>query len=467
MNLDLIKQVLAEQQNEMKFVKKHEEWVPRPVQLNIIEQSLQYPNIMAILGVRRSGKSTLAMMYCLTKSERTLYVNFDDERLISIKTKELNLILIAGEQLFGPPSYIILDEIQNVSGWELFVNRLRRSQKKIIITGSNANLLSGELAIHLTGRYLDVMILPFSFVEVLHFKQFPLMDSVKILQSPQNRPRLQSSPKNRSIIKSDIATTSAAIFYTVSGKAQIFNELEQFMVQGGFPESYKIGKYMVANIYNNIITRDIMARYRIRNFRVFQDLARYLITNFSNLFTYSKLRKFLAIGDIHTVQRYTSYLEQSFIIFVIEKFSYKLKTQILSPKKVYVMDMGFVDMMGVQIGKTRGRMIENVVAIELYRRLISRKHFDRFYYWKDSAQYEIDFVLFQQNRIIELIQVSFVHAQEDILPRELKNFEKCAQDLRCERFTLITWDLEEVLDYNGKTITCIPLWKWLLQSGKK
>ncbi|MHA1674147.1 MAG: ATP-binding protein, partial [Promethearchaeota archaeon] len=216
----------------------------------------------------------------------------------------------------------------------------------------------------------------------------------------------------------------------------------------------------------NIITRDIMSRYNIRNFRLFQDLARYLITNFANLFTYSKLRKILSIGDIHTVQRYTSYLEQSFIIFIIEKFSYKLKTQILSPKKVYVIDMGFVEMMGLRIGKVRGRMIENVVAIELNRRLISRKYFDGLYYWKDGSQYEIDFVLFQQKRVIELIQVSYVHTKEDILPRELKNFEKASKDLRCETFTLITWDFEDELTQNGKIINCIPLWKWLLPLGK-
>ena len=344
-----------------------------------------------------------------------------------------------GAQLFGKYEFIILDEIQNIVGWELYVTRLRRNGKKIIITGSNSNLLSGELITHLTGRYLSITILPFSFNEILELMHTSIFG------------QLNSKDRNK-------------ILYTTEGRANILNALEQYIEIGGFPESYSRGSMMIQNIYDGIINKDIISRYSIRNIKAFRSLTGYIISNYSNFFSYAKLGNNLGIKDVNTVKRYITYLEESFLIFILDKFSPKLKTQIQSAKKIYIIDVGFISKIGFSIGKTRGRLIENIVAIELLRRsnMQDTQLFERFYYWKDYNGYEIDFVLFGQNSIKQLIQVSYIQTRAEIPPRELKNFFKAEKELRCDNFLLITWTFEDIIEMDGKKINCVPLWKWLI-----
>ncbi|MBS3092701.1 AAA family ATPase, partial [Candidatus Pacearchaeota archaeon] len=216
------KSIIKEQREELEKIEKEEKIIER-TGLNKSKESLKYPNILAILGIRRCGKSIFS--YLLAKPHKFAYINFDDERLAGLKSDDLNKILESFYELYENIDYIILDEIQNVDNWELFVNRLRRT-KKIILTGSNSKLLSGELSTHLTGRYLDIILFPFSFKEFLKLKE------VK-----ENK------------------------VYTTQEKAEIMKTLQEYLEIGGFPEAYKFGKGMISKIYEDILTKDILLRY--------------------------------------------------------------------------------------------------------------------------------------------------------------------------------------------------------------
>lgn len=430
MDPDQWKTIIIDQKQELDEILSKSRIIKRDFPMDDINKALLHPNIVVILGVRRAGKSTLARF--ISKSFKIIGINFDDERLYSLKAEDLNDILIAGHQLYGEIDYFLFDEIQNIPGWELFVNRLRRT-KKVIITGSNANLLSGELSTHLTGRYLQFDLLPFSFKEVLR------LNNVDIL-----------NPISRS-----------GIVYSTKGQAKIIRELEEYMIKGGFPEYYKFGKMMVRNIYRNIIDKDIIIRYRMKKIHEFQDIVRYMIGNFANLFTYSKLKKIFAIQDTHTIQKYIHYLQETYIIFTIEKFSFKLKTQMLSPKKVYVIDNGIIDVISTRTTQDRGRLMENLVAIELLRKKLCWNQYDQINYWADYANHEIDFLLLKSGKIIQLIQVCEIFDDKHIPDREVNNLLKGSLEFECKDLLIITWMFEGEKEYRGQNVRFIPLWKWM------
>jgi len=290
------KSIIKEQIEELQGIEKRENIIQRKG-IEKAKGALKYPNILAVLGVRRCGKSIFS--YLLAKAHKMGYINFDDERLAGLKTEDLNKILESFYELYQDIDYIILDEIQNVNNWELFVNRLRRT-KKIILTGSNSNLLSGELATHLTGRYIDFRLFPFSFKEFLKIKNFG---------------------ENKS--------------YTTKEKANLLKLLTEYLEIGGFPEAYKFGKNILFRIYEDILTKDIILRYGINKIEEIKKLTKYLITNSSEEFTYTKLKKIFNIKHASTISNWIYYLENSFLLFRLEKFSFKLKQQFIAPKKIY------------------------------------------------------------------------------------------------------------------------------------
>ncbi len=419
MDIEEIKRIIIDQREEIKDIFEMKRIIERKIPKEELSKSLEYPNILAILGVRRCGKSILSHM--LLKELKYGYINFDDERIFGIEAKDLNNILQAFYELYGTDlEYLILDEIQNVHGWELFANRLRRT-KKVILTGSNAKLLSGDLSIHLTGRYVDFTLYPFFFKEFLEWKG----------------------------MEPDI--------YSTKSLAEIKNALKEFIKIGGFPEAYLFGRGMTVRIYEDIIYKDIILRYRIKNKKTFSDLARYLISNFSSEFTFTKLKNITAIKNVHTVTDYVEYLESSYLILIVKRFSFKLKEQVLAPKKVYCIDTGIINSMAFKFSEDTGKVMENLVAIELHRR---KSYFGaaEVYYWKDHQQREVDFVIKKGETIKELIQVSYASNKNEIKDREIKALLKASEELRCQNLNIITWDYEGEI---GK-IKCLPLWKWLL-----
>jgi predicted AAA+ superfamily ATPase len=416
------KAIIKEQREELEELDKRERFISRDWEREA-RKYLDHPNILAILGVRRCGKSVFS--YMLAKERNFGYINFDDERLSGIRTEDLNRILEAFYELYGDIEHIVLDEIQNIEKWELFANRLRRT-RKVIITGSNSQLLSGELATHLTGRYIDCHLYPFSFHEYLKYKGF-------------------EPPKA----------------YTTREKARIKRLLTQYLKLGGLPEVYKLGKGMLPRIYEDIITKDIVLRFRIRKIQELRNLARYLITNFSNEISYSKLSRILDIKHVSTVSNWISYLEQAFLIIKLERFDFKLKQQFVAPKKIYCIDNGIVSSVSFGYSENTGRIMENTVAVELQRKVAIEPGLE-VYYWKDHQQNEVDFVVKKGAKVKQLIQVTYANERHEINERETKSLIIASKGLRCKDLKIITWDYEDEEIIDKKTIRFIPIWKWLL-----
>jgi uncharacterized protein len=417
-----IKEIIREQRKEIEDIEKREKIIPRD-NLERARKFLKHPNVLIVTGIRRCGKSIFS--YLAEKNKNFGYINFDDERLIGLKTEDLDKILQAFYELYGEVEYIILDEIQNISKWELFANRLRRT-KKVIITGSNSKLLSGELATHLTGRHLDIQLFPFSFKEFLIFKEFNIQQA-----------------------------------YTAREKSQIKNYLNEYLETGGFPEVYKLGGQTAIKVYDDILTKDILLRYNIKKINELKQLGRYLLSNSSEEISYSKIARFLGINHVSTISNWISYFKEAFLVFELERFSFKLKQQFVAPKKVYCVDTGLVDLIGFKFSENRGKIIENAVAIELQRNKTKDYNLEVFY-WKNHQQKEVDFLLKERNKVKQLIQVSYINSRENIKDREITSLLKASEELKCNNLLVITWDYETEEKIKGKKVKFFPLWKWLL-----
>ncbi|MBI2499726.1 ATP-binding protein [Candidatus Woesearchaeota archaeon] len=424
MEIEILKRIITSQREEFEKIFR-EAYIIQRENLDYVKPFLSHPNILAILGVRRSGKSVFSILLANELKENFGYINFDDERLIGLKTEDLDRVLQAFYELYGEIKLIILDEPQNVDGWELFANRLRRT-KKVVISGSNSNLLSGELATRLTGRYIDFTLYPLSFREILNFKP-------------------------------DI--------YLTEDIAKVQNQLDCYFKESGFPEFRKFGSKIVENIYQDIINKDCLNRYNIKNKKTFKELSRYLTSNFSSEFTYSKLSNIFNIKDVHTVKNYVDYLKEAFIIFIIDRFSPKLKQQVISPKKVYTVDHGICNFLSFKLSKDLGKLIENVVCIELLRRKSTNSSLE-IYYWKDYQQNEVDFVVKPGPKVKALIQVCWDISEYKTKEREIKSLIKASKELKCKNLIIINRDKEVEEKFNGEKIKFIPLWKWLMEIEK-
>jgi len=420
MQIKILKQIITDQRNEIEKKLGEEEIIERE-NTDYVKKFLQHPNILAILGVRRSGKSMFSLLVS-KQFKNVSYINFDDERLIGAKTEDLNNILQSFYELYGDTELIILDEIQNIKGWELFVNRLRRT-KKVIITGSNSKLLSGELATHLTGRHIDYTLYPFSFREMLDFK-----------------PNI----------------------YLTEDVAKARNQLGKYILESGFPEFRNFGSSIVVRIYEDIINKDCIRRRKIRYEENFRELARYLMSNFSCEFTYSKLSKIFGIKDVHTTKNYVTFIQEAFLIIVLERFSPKLKQQFIAPKKVYTADQGLCNFIGFSLSKNTGKLFENIVCIELFRKK-AMNPVTEIYYWKDHQNNEVDFVVKDGQRVTQLIQVCYNLEDENTKQREIKALMKASKELKCNNLLVITDEREEEEKIDDKKINYVQLWKWLIQ----
>ena len=424
MNADSIRRLIEDQRNEIERKIKKEKIIDREKK-DEIKPFIEHPNILVILGVRRCGKSIFS--YLTFKGKNFGYVNFDDERLLDFQTNDFDNLLKALYGLYGKElNCFIFDEIQNVEKWEKFTARMRVNNK-IIITGSNSKLLSSELATSLTGRHIDYILFPFSFNEYLIYNDF--------------KPNLN--------LTRDIGLVKKFI--------------ERYIQIGGFPEVYKFGENIVRNIYSDIIEKDIIRRFEIRKQNELRNMARYLITNSSKEISYNKLKDIFHL-NITTVKEYIDYLSMPYLLFFIEKFSFKLKEQILAPRKVYCVDNGIINTVSFKFSKDLGRLMENCVSIRLIKNKLNTHNLDVFY-WKDYQQREVDFVLKEGLIVKQLIQVTYASDKDEIEKREIKSLIKASNELNCKDLLIITWDYEDEIISDNKKIKCIPLWRWLLESN--
>ncbi len=395
-------------------------YVPREG-LSSARQNMENDLIKVIIGPRRAGKSVFAMQ--LLKGIDFAYLNFDDERLLDVT--DYDDFIKAIRQVYGETNYLLFDEIQNLKDWELFLNRLQRNGFRIVITGSNAHLLSRELSTHLTGRFLQFQILPFSFKEFLHAKSFQIDDTLEL--------------KER--------------------QGSLLGYLDKYINIGGFPEvvtKHVEPRSYLPTLFESILFKDIAKRYNVRYSKKLYDLGYYLITNHSCQFTYTRLKKILDFRSVHTVENYVKYISEAFIVFVVDRFSFKLAEQIKSPKKVYSYDTGMAKSVRFAVTPDTGKFIENIVAIELLRRDIEP------YFYRTRNGKEIDFVIKKGSDINQLIQVSYDISEYATKKRELNALVKAGQELRCDNLTVITWDHcgEDLVD--EQKVSFLPLWRWLL-----
>ena len=421
---EFLKEILLEQERRIKNVKK-ENFIIRE-KLKDVTKFVKIKHTIIITGIRRCGKSVFLSQIANNFFSKYYYINFEDERLSNFDVRDFNVLYETYIELFGKAMVFFLDEVQNIMGWERWVRRMYEDNFKFFITGSNARLLSKELATLLTGRHIQLSIFPFSFREFLKFYKFDLK-------------------------KEDI--------YLTERRAIIMKHFSKYLIYGGFPEYLEYSRIEILQEYfNDIIQRDIVERYKVKNIKQLKELARYVVTNTGNLVTYNQLKKAGEMKSINTVINYLSYLENAYIFIKVPYFSYSLKKQVANPFKVFTIDIGLRNAIGFKFSKDFGRIYETVVAIEL-----KRKNKD-IYYWKNPQHEEVDFVIKKGNKIEKLIQVCYDINDLNVKKREFRALLKASKELKCKNLFVITEDKngEEIIA--GKRIKLIPLWKWLLQN---
>ncbi len=375
--------------------------------LNQIDFNL--PHALMLSGVRRCGKSTL-LHQLMERINNYCYFNFEDTRIINFEPddfQKLDEILL---EEYQRNDYYFFDEIQNVQKWEIFVRSMLDKQKKFIITGSNASLLSKELGTRLTGRHLRYELFPFSFKEMLAFTDL--------------KPSTES--------------------------------FEKYLQQGGFPEYLKYNKSeILQELLNDIIARDIIVRHKLRETKIVKEMALYLLTNVGKEFSYNSLKRIFNLGSTNSALSFVSYFEDSYLMFTVPKFDYSLKKQIINPKKVYSIDNGLSNVNSASFSSDRGRMLENIVFLQL-----RRKYKDIFYFKEEN---ECDFLVKERNKIISAIQVCY-ELHEDNKKREIDGLLNPLSEFNLENGLILTYNQEDEFKINGKVLTVKPAWKWLSET---
>jgi len=378
-----------------------------------------HEQIVVISGIRRSGKSTLMRQFA-DRYKEFYYLNFDDERLIDFELADFSSLMLAFNKIHPGLKVMFIDEIQNVVGWERFIRRIHDEGYKIFLTGSNANLLSSELATHLTGRYSKIELYPFAFTELLDFEHIDYQ-------------RLSSS-----------------------NKAEILLAFDKYLEHGGFPEflKYRDGEFL-KRIYDDILFRDIITRFRIRDMKAFRQLVHYLFSNMTKEASYHSLKNALGFKSAMSVRSYIGFLEESYLIFELFKYDFSLKKQYANPKKIYVIDNGMRNAVSFRFSGDSGRLLENLVFIELKRR-----NAGVYYYRK---KHECDFITEYKGALSSAIQVCF-ELNAANREREVNGILEAMKELGIKQGMILTYNQEEKIPVDkGSDIVVVPVWRWLLE----
>jgi len=388
--------------------------------------------IKVVLGPRRAGKSIFSLM--LLKDKPFMYFNFDDEVVASLGTIDTYELMKDLHALYGRDvKTILFDEIQNLPRWELFANRLHREGYNLVLTGSSANLLSMELATHLTGRHIPIEILPFNFKEFLRAKKFEI------------HPQYGAHAQHR---------------------AELLNLVEEYLTRGGFPElvvsNVDFNDYLNV-LYDSFLFKDVVKRHKVKFSSQIGHLGSYLINNFSSLYSLRKLQDILDLKSITTTEKYTSFLEEAYIVFSLLRYSPKAVERIKSPKKVYAVDNGLVVAKAIRHSPDKGKLMENLVFTELVKRGVQPNR--GVFYYKTKNNREVDFIIKQSLEILELIQVCYDISSPETEEREVKALVEASEELKVKKLTVLTWDDKREVKKDGKTIHFKPLWEWLTEKS--
>lgn len=410
-NMALLEEVVSDQ---LEYFRNRETGLTREIDFDKFLKSRQ---ITVISGIRRSGKSTLLSQFS-RRFKDFYYINLDDERLIDFAVDDFKNLLVVFQKLYIS-KVIFIDEIQNVAGWERFVRRVHDEGYKIFLTGSNAKLLSSELATHLTGRHVKIDLYPFSFREYLNFR--------KVNYSKR----------------------------TTGNKALILKHFDAYLEEGGFPEFIKYGDLeFLKRIYDDILYRDLIVRFKIRETKAFKQLASYLFTNLAKEVSYNALKGTLGFKSVTSVKNYMEFMEECFLIFELPRYDYSLKKQMVTGKKVYVIDNGIRNNNAFYFSEDEGRLLENLVFIELRRRG------SELYYFREKR--ECDFLIRERTRIVAAIQVSRELGGSSNMERETEGLLEALGRFNLKTGFILTRHQKDIIKRDGFTINITPVWEWLL-----
>jgi predicted AAA+ superfamily ATPase len=373
--------------------------------------------IVVISGIRRCGKSTLLRQFSEYFSSYYFFT-FDDERLLKFEVDDFQHLMIAFQKLY-PARTLLLDEIQNIPKWERFIRRVHDEGYKIFITGSNAGILSSELATHITGRYVKIELYPFSFEEIVRYRGIDTVAS------------------------------------TTEKTAHLLTAFDWYLEHGGFPEYVvSLDDELVKRIYDDIISRDLILRFKIRDVRMFKELAQFLLTNVTQEMSYYSLKKALEIKSITSVKNYLEHMSEGFLIYPLHQYAFSLKKQVRAPRKIYAIDNGLRNAVAFSFSPDRGRLLENTVSIELRRRGME------IYYFREK--YECDFLIKKKNAIVQAIQVT-TSIDRHNKDRELQGLMEALKIHHLkEGMILVDSGEYEIMKIDKLTIRIVPAWRWLL-----
>lgn len=375
------------------------------------EELLHNPLIKLITGPRRVGKSVFALL--MLQGKNFAYLNFDDSELLE-KWDE-DLVMSALDDVYPDYDFMLLDEVQNLPGWDLWISKLYRRGKNLIITGSNAKMLSSEMATALTGRYLQIEMLPFSLEETMSWKNIS--------------PNLEEQAAQAIVLADD------------------------YMRNGGYPETIparSITKSYLSTLFDSILLKDVARRHKVRNTTDLYNLAIYLLSNFCNPISANELAGELGMSSVATTKKFCDYLNEPYLFFYLPRFNNKLKLMNKAPKKVYVVDNGFVQSTAFNLSENLGRLLENQVFVELLRRGYIPGQ--TLFYYRTRNDKEIDFVTRKGAKVEQLIQVCYDMTSEKTRKRELDALVEAAEELHCDNLLVITNSQEEKIEWKGTAI---------------
>ena len=429
MKTETVKRIIAEWLEEQSIPPLVERDVP-PVDVKGLTE------ILAIVGPRRAGKTYF--MYQLVDGllkqqacakDDILFIDFEDYRLVDFKAEDVDSLLVAFTQLTGKsPTYLFFDEIQHLPNWSRVLRTLHNQRRyHIVVSGSNSELLSREVSTELRGRYRDILILPFSFREQLRLRGVDYSERT----------------------------------FLTAGRGRILKAFDTYLEQGGFPEVVKKDnpterKQLLQNYYRTIFYKDIVERHNVKAKYVLEAMMRYCLNVYADLFSISAFEKTLKATDLpgskRTISNYLHYLCEAFFLIANDKFSFSPRKRLMNPKKVYLLDVGF-SFLSTEFSENNGKVLENVVAIELFRRQ------EEVFYFKDRG--ECDFLIKRGNAPAEAIQVTWTLTDKN-RERELNGLTDALAAHKMKQGLILTYDQEESIGHKGHRVVVMPVWKWLL-----
>jgi predicted AAA+ superfamily ATPase len=377
--------------------------------------------IKLITGPRRVGKSTQALL--MLRNKNFAYLNFDSQQLLD--AWDANLVMRMLDDVYPGYDYLLLDEVQNLEGWDLWVSELYRIGKNLVITGSNAKMLSSEMATVLTGKYLQVEMLPFSLEEFFDWNKLELHN----LKPEQDA-------------ESKVLT-------------------DDYMRNGGYPEvvaSRQLVRSYLDTLFDSIVWKDVAKRHNVRNITDLNNLAMYLVSNFCNPLSANELSEELGFSSVNTTKKFMDYLHEPYLFYYLSRYNNKLKLMKKAPRKVYVVDNGFVAAKAFSLSENLGRLLENQVFIELIRQGYDTEK--TMFYYRSRNDKEVDFVLRKENRVERLVQVCYDLSSPKTEKREVDSIVECAGELKCSNLTIVTKEDERTIEKDGYTINVLPISKF-------